>query len=810
MKKSDKCYQCLLMFFLLWLPVGVESQEVAMLRFGDDCNFGREKFVVSETAKIHRVSSSKHGAIEVVYKDGNMPDSLRRAVEIATNVWNDCINIGDSVYLHVYFDTTPENDIVTDIRYIQNVADRLYYPSALYRNMYSQGKDFDSQIRINSSVDWCLGLGDDNGSNPKKMVPAMLQAIGRALGYGSSVKLTSRGNVGFYFRNGISVFDKLVFSEDGRRLENQSNKEVQEFLDFVQQEDGYLYVADKSESHQLYAPKVFEDNRSLKCSNDPSSTMYHGEWSSQDLVIDETTREILSTLGWNFHKESGLKIVGEDIDDTGITSAYQEHRFYIVKPDGMQIDDARWELLLPLDKGGNEIFSTSSDMDFVIPAISNEDKYRRGVEGDISGLVIFYGSSKGQPLTCYYNVTLELKPKILEANIVSRIPCSDDSTYYDVVVDVFYSGSHYVVSSIKEENSPWEITSFSNTPYYTRLKFDRVDSWSSANIQIITRNKYGSDTESLYLSPGNRLQPIEEIVPKSVVLEENETQEFSESCHRVCDWSAFVLKRGWIGDKQPWIKVKETSASATFRLSPKDLNVDWSGNVNKMECENGRSYYVGMVVCRTGSQSDTAQVLFDLVPTRPLIEEVRLSYDSFDFETEEFINPKLELDVKTERSKGFYLNYSDDYPPAEFIITTFPIVTSLGNDKYTLSDGFYADQMVCVVAENDYGSSALSDTVYFNDYIEDQSILDFLHGKTQGIPGVSESASSERLSHSIENGRLTISYVSEELTLFDMSGRMIRRVTNNNTMNIANISPGMYCIMVRDRNNKCFSKKIVL
>ena len=88
---------------------------------------------------------------------------------------------------------------------------------------------------------------------------------------------------------GLSAFDKLIFSEDGKHLSDLDNSRPNELEDFVQQDCNYLYAAQKEARYRLYAPKQFDENKSLKYLSDPNSLMYYKDEGVKDLVIDEVT-----------------------------------------------------------------------------------------------------------------------------------------------------------------------------------------------------------------------------------------------------------------------------------------------------------------------------------------------------------------------------------------------------------------------------------------------------------------------------------------------------------------------------------------
>lgn len=473
------------------------SQVVDTISYSDVYSFGTCTFNVSAKARSMRMSNKRVGNVAINYNDSNMPDSLKIAVSIAANVWEDYMGVGDSCRINVHFVDLLSEDIRTDVIYSRSENDGLYYPISLIKSKGIQHtNDIDANIYINSNVQWCVGIGESNGSSDKKLVLAMLQSIGRCLGYGSSVKIDKRGNFTFSVNNGMSAFDHLLFTEDDKQMANLNNNKRAEFQSFVQQDCGYVYAIRKNDRFRIYAPPIYEPQKSLKLSTDTASVMFYGEQKKRNLTIDDTTLGILSTIGWDFSVNSSVCIYADDIDNTGITSAYKEHTFH-VESNGNILENHHWEFLLPLKDDGYETVAVSTNKDFIIPPIGIEDKYERNIEGDIRGIVSYSGVCDGQPVSDKYVVTLEIVPKIIKAEIIEIIPCDYDPTFYNAIVDVYYTGSHSLYSYVEEEFNASSASYNSNTPYYTRFYMTDIDSWRNVWINFRVTNNYGSDTYTI-------------------------------------------------------------------------------------------------------------------------------------------------------------------------------------------------------------------------------------------------------------------------------------------------------------------------
>lgn len=515
------------------LPGKVHGQKIETVEFSEVCNFGEGTLSITAKSKAQRISSRRAGIVEITYMDHNMPDSLKTAIAIAASTWEACMNIRDTLKLALYFNSTLSEDIRTSVSYYQNSQDNLYYPIALRRERNTK----DAEVHINASTNWCIGIGEATSGNPKKLSMAMLRSMAHALGYGSSIKQNSRGRVQMFSNNGISKFDQLIFAEDGRRLENQDFRNPSKLKQYAQQANGYLYADQKQPAYKLHAPPTFDPKRSLKYSCDPSSLMYYEELDDRPFAIDPITLELLSTLGWNFtsSQTDAIHIIGEGLPENGIASAYQNHLFRI-ESGGTPLTNHQWSCSLPLKDGGEEIIASSTQPTFILPAITDENRYARTLEGDIRGVINFSGTTAGNPVSCSYSVTLELKPCILEAKVLSVTPSADEpSYYYDATIEITYMGSHYVHVTVEEEGNPGEVAYFSDVPYRTRMQIKGVDSWADTFIHTLIRNDYGADTYSMRI-PATRGGETKEF---SLKIEDLLRKE--EDCAKVYDASSAYL-----------------------------------------------------------------------------------------------------------------------------------------------------------------------------------------------------------------------------------------------------------------------------
>lgn len=462
------------------------------LTYSTICNHKGIVLNATEQAKYTRASNTRGGTIEIQYE--GLPDSLQKCFDVATEVWRPYLLQDDRIVLRVQYSESPNADIETQVIY--KSENNTAWPAALYRNRkdkkFENIQGYDALVKVNSATQWNVGIGRECADATKKFIIAATQCIGQSLGYGSSIRHPNGNRYTFGVKNVASAFDKLIFSEEGKHLSDYV-KTSSRLGGFVEQEKGYLYAFKKQQQYKISAPLPYDGNISLIRSEDPSSIMT-SKPSERDLIVDNVTLELLNELGWNFNKTSPALIVCDDIDSTGICSAYKDYVFYLSDDQGGgSYTSYNWSYELPLKDGGTEIVNSSDTYNFHITKLADSGKYKCNAEGDIVGQILFRGEKGGNRVNYIYSITLEQTPQILYARILQVSPCDDDDSYYDAVVEVAYTGSHYLYANVEEEYSYLTKTYFSDIPYYTKLYLKNIDSWGYANLNIKVQNKYGTD-----------------------------------------------------------------------------------------------------------------------------------------------------------------------------------------------------------------------------------------------------------------------------------------------------------------------------
>lgn len=482
---------------LLMCCIPVESQEIVHEIFEDNYTLGRTEMDVTLVAKTRRTQSANRGVIS--YSHDSLNDKDRSAIEAAATIWSSYLANGDTVKIGIEYDNTMDCDIKTDVLYYKD--EDTAYPISLAKHLLLYDDSIHAIIYINGCSDW--DVDSENGGVAKRnLTYAMLRSIARVMGFGGSIR---RGNHN-YITTGparcYSSFDKIILSSDGSYMEDipvTYNRYNADLNSFVQPSSGFLYVKQINNDYMLYAPSVFDQNKSLRFVMNSSSLMNYEEAYSWGNEIDSLTIDLLNEIGWHLNNSTGeIRIKGTGIDDNGIASAYSSHHFYIF-PTTVSISNPHWEYKLPLKNGGYQTVLTSNSSELTTPSISNENLYLHDAEGDIHAKILFTGIINGQSVSLEYNLTLELKPRIVKLEYTDLTPSEGNPSYYDVLVNVIYEGAYYVYATVREEYASSATAYSSYTPYYACIRMSTISGLGNATVKVKLQNEYGITTKTIII-----------------------------------------------------------------------------------------------------------------------------------------------------------------------------------------------------------------------------------------------------------------------------------------------------------------------
>lgn len=433
-------------------------------------------------------------------------EQIDKCLNYAISVWQSRILDCDSIFIDIVVDEI-DCDIITEVQYVQE--NNVYVPSALnaYTNkIHNRDHTYpDGKITINSKTSWDYSLGEDIPDNCKSLTFALLRGIAKILGFGSSVKINDNGQYYFGCKRGYSVFDNLVISSENVKLTSvnlMGGRPNSALNDFIQSGTKHFWVETSPTKLELASPPYTNSNPPFSNLNDKASLMGAiFEVGSCSLQIDDNTMSVMKVLGWNESHTAPIKIVSDELDDSGLASAYTSHTFRI-KHDGISLQTPSWSLELPLKNGKNKVITLSDNkLSCKVPAITDEENYTVNQDGDIEGILRFTCKINGETISALpYRIYFELKPYIEEA-VIERIVDNYPLASYDAYYRVKYRGASTMTVSVEEEYGSKLKTSRVKEPYIGTGVVKAITAPYYAWMDFIVENKYGKTIQTIELAP---------------------------------------------------------------------------------------------------------------------------------------------------------------------------------------------------------------------------------------------------------------------------------------------------------------------
>lgn len=520
-KKTFILNKTLLLLFILFCPQNALSQDVVYIDYVEafnDCDSVGISLPIKNKTERAKSSSSLSFVIE---HDENVADSVVKCLEVATDIWRSCIksNTNYKIRLKLTWEDLPEDeDIRIKVAYVPDSLYEIYTPASLYYSMKGCKNDGspDAKITINKNKLWDCGYSIGNGIGVRNLSYAMLRSVAIALGFGSSLSLTEfsskKSIVKFPFSKGHSLFDNALVSGNGMHLNslrNTGSKQNADIVNFCTGVYGDVYfdrnIPNSNRTlYKMYTPRTYEKNKSLIFLDNENALMHYSlNKKAKVLQVDTVTEDILNRIGWEFSADNPqIQITSDEIPETGITSAYTSHTFYIKGIDINNIEKASWAFSLVSSEGDETIVKRANNGGtFEIDAITNPNSYSVNVNGDLYGKITFSGIYNGYTINLQYNVTLELKPSISNVSFVKE--CNEGYDTYNVLCKVDYKGADFLFVTLEEEYGSTLRSQYVREPYLAHFSCKDITSPYYAWIDITVENKYGKDTYTIELPPYN-------------------------------------------------------------------------------------------------------------------------------------------------------------------------------------------------------------------------------------------------------------------------------------------------------------------
>lgn len=258
------------------------------------------------------------------------------------------------------------------------------------------------------------------------------------------------------------------------------------------------------------------------------------------------------------------------------------------------------------------------------------------------------------------------------------------------------------------------------------------------------------------------------------------------------------------------VEIKRVENSSQFNTTVDGTTYIWA---NSKRYESGQTcYYKGFITFDDGKNKDTLIIKLSYVPPKPVIKELKLIYDSYDYENHELVNPDLSGVVNIPHAERLDILSTDfgqdtiECPPYFWSLDRRLSVESVNGDFKFSGEYHGVNQHICFYGINEYGWSIYSDPILINNLIEDQGILDDLYHLSD-IQSVTYDIGN--FIH-IKKGEIDIkSDLLQNLDIFDFTGNLIFHINKPSYGKKLFLKSGIYLIKMRVKD-KSLIKKVVL
>lgn len=447
-------------------------------------------------------SNSKGGLFKVEYEwpsgvTEEWQDMVKTSFCLAADFWNPYLD-GDSIRINVKFDSDQEKDAITTVYFSQSGLYETSYTLPLFRKKLGAAlllnESYDAVIKLKGNTDWTIGIGEEAGG--KSLTLAFIRSIAASMGFGSALSMDSRNRI-FRPTNYYSSFDSLIVNGNGdllRSIPFGNTATAQSAIkEYIQSINFPVYAIQADTDHKLYAPNPFEKDISLRFFDGGNSIMSYPMPDSLEFAVDGITDEIMRTIGWeNFNP---VEILWDDSESTGLASAYEANTFYL-DSSGSNVTSYQWTCTLTLSSGAKQVYSTSTNSQFTIPAIADETLYEHTPNGEINAIIEFSGIVDGGECHASKTQPLQLKPRILTTSPNFMFTSNESLEYfYTIDFDLKYEGCYYIYVLVRPMYSSAATAYYFRTPYIAHVTLQDVDLWAGARVTVRAANPYGTVTK---------------------------------------------------------------------------------------------------------------------------------------------------------------------------------------------------------------------------------------------------------------------------------------------------------------------------
>lgn len=422
--------------------------------------------------------------------------------ELAVSIWESILDRNAVFKIIIVEDTNLSGDIVTTVGYFMSKG--IGYPKAFKYvdtdNLEEEQIPSAGTIHLNKDVDWDFSVDGNIDVSKKNLTYGLMRAIGRLLGFGSSIKYNDNGNLKFSNLKAYSIFDRLIVSADGTPLLTIPNNKNAESQLAAYLEKAPHYVTDGSQSYVLAPAPYSESNPPLTALVDGlmKPVIYPGEYCIQ---VDDDVWNILKMIGWKLKSEDALDIVCPDATN-GIVDGGESHDFHISN-NRITLSDPQWTLSLPLINGEQSVRELKDEGGCcIVPSISDDaSKFEMDINGFIRGRLEYTGTYKGIKIKAMpYNIYFDTEPRILSVDIDS-LNYSEDKSFYKIHYTVRFRGADYLDVLPKEQYSSIVVVKTFREPVLVRDSTDWLFSGGQVRLKFCAKTSSKECSRTIIFDP---------------------------------------------------------------------------------------------------------------------------------------------------------------------------------------------------------------------------------------------------------------------------------------------------------------------
>lgn len=247
--------------------------------------------------------------------------------------------------------------------------------------------------------------------------------------------------------------------------------------------------------------------------------------------------------------------------------------------------------------------------------------------------------------------------------------------------------------------------------------------------------------------------------------------------------------------------IKEWKNVQSISIDPHDYKDVWK-TAYRYKLENNVEVFKGKLIYGKEAGSDTIELIFDILPSKPVILQAVVTYDDFWYDYGLFEYPVMTMRLYARNAKfvefvSTLINLNNE----EYFGCIQPFETNSDDvNYYSITQEFPNESTkLYTIAYNDFGY-VRGDTVSFFDYVEDPLIRNWT-----GVEKTEQDPPYFYLSDRI----LSLSYPCD-VNLYNMKGQCVLYTVSAQTINLSSLSEGLYILEIQDHKNLKLTKKIKL